>query len=165
MQAGGCKDSWEIPKLELLQSVVPSIQCSGPVMQWSANVTEHAHIQEIKVPTCSGNNRNYYDQIARHLDHSDKCFRFDVAMYFAAWHAESLLSEEDDLDSDQEDDRDKLDALPLHEHMKVLTSCSSVNYFVLADAIVCGHIPNAPRPHHTFATSTTAFHITNKPSL
>ncbi|KAF8449211.1 hypothetical protein L210DRAFT_3609588 [Boletus edulis BED1] len=164
-QAGARKDSWEIPKLELLQSVVPSIQRSGPVMQWSADATEHAHVREIKVPARSGNNRNYYDQIAHHLDRSDKCFRFDVATYFAARHEKSLLSEEDDLDFDQEDDHDELDAPSLHEHMKISISCLSVNYFVIADAIAHGCIPNAPRPHRTFATSTTTFHIADKPSL
>ena len=41
---GARKDSWSIPKLELLQSVVPSIRLSGMLMQWSTDVTEHAHI-------------------------------------------------------------------------------------------------------------------------
>ena len=58
------KDAWTIPKLELLQSIVPSIRLSGAVMQWSADVTEHTHVQEIKVPAHAGNNQNYYSQIA-----------------------------------------------------------------------------------------------------
>ncbi|KAF8838469.1 hypothetical protein BDN67DRAFT_907281, partial [Paxillus ammoniavirescens] len=61
------RTNWEIPKLELPQSVVPSIIQSGAVMQWTADVMEHAHVQEIKVPARSGNNQNYYSQIARHL--------------------------------------------------------------------------------------------------
>ena len=48
-------------------------------MQWSADATEHAHVQEIKVPTRLSNNQNYYDQIPRCLDHSDKCFHFSIA--------------------------------------------------------------------------------------
>ena len=51
--------NWEIPKLELLQSVVPSIRQSRAPMQWTADVMEHAHIDEIKVPACAGNNQNY----------------------------------------------------------------------------------------------------------
>ncbi|KIJ10412.1 hypothetical protein PAXINDRAFT_27957, partial [Paxillus involutus ATCC 200175] len=51
--------NWEIPKLELLQSVVPSIRQSGVAMQWIADITEHVHVKEIKVPACSGNNQNY----------------------------------------------------------------------------------------------------------
>ena len=34
-------NSWRIPKLELLQSIVPSIRLSSAVSQWSADVTEH----------------------------------------------------------------------------------------------------------------------------
>ena len=74
MQAGARKDSWGIPKLELLQSVIPSIQLSGAIMQWSADITEHPHIQEIKILACTGNNQNYYSQIVCYLDHSEKCF-------------------------------------------------------------------------------------------
>jgi len=43
-------DNWYIPKLELMQSVVPSIPRVGVTIQWSADVTEHAHIDQIKDP-------------------------------------------------------------------------------------------------------------------
>ncbi|KAN0074461.1 hypothetical protein V8E55_011873 [Tylopilus felleus] len=46
----GAQDNWGIPKLELLQSVVSGIRESGTPMQWLADVTEHAHVDEIKVP-------------------------------------------------------------------------------------------------------------------
>jgi len=77
----GVQDNWQIPKLELLQSVVPSIRQSGAVIQWSADITEHAHVNEIKIPARASNNQNYYSQISRHLDQLDKCFRFDLATY------------------------------------------------------------------------------------
>ena len=60
-------DHFQIPKLEFMHSVVPSILASGAVMQWSADRTEHAHITEIKIPGRSGNNRSYHPQICRHL--------------------------------------------------------------------------------------------------
>ncbi|KIJ07860.1 hypothetical protein PAXINDRAFT_38790, partial [Paxillus involutus ATCC 200175] len=41
---------WHIPKLELMQSVVPSIAVVGSLLQWSADTTEHAHIAIIKDP-------------------------------------------------------------------------------------------------------------------
>ena len=50
-------------------------------MQWSADVTEHAHVQEIKVPAHASNNQNYYEQIAHYLNRSDKCLRFNIATY------------------------------------------------------------------------------------
>jgi len=34
-------------------------------MQWMADVTEHAHVTEIKQPARSGNNQDYYTQIAQ----------------------------------------------------------------------------------------------------
>ena len=46
----GKSGNWYIPKLEFLQSVVPSICSNGVPMQWSADITEHAHITEIKDP-------------------------------------------------------------------------------------------------------------------
>ena len=70
----GPLEHWEIPKLALLQHVVPSIRASGAIMQWSADVMEHVHVTEIKQPARLGNNQDYYSQIARHLDRSDKCF-------------------------------------------------------------------------------------------
>ena len=43
-------------------------------MQWFADITEHTHVQEIKVLTCAKNNQNYYSQIVQYLDCSEKCF-------------------------------------------------------------------------------------------
>ena len=36
--------NWYIPKLEMMQSVISNIQANGAVIQYSADVTEHAHI-------------------------------------------------------------------------------------------------------------------------
>jgi len=77
--ATGVRSHFKIPKLELLQHAVPSIRASGAVLQWSADVTEHAHVTEIKKLARAGNNQNYYSQIARHLDRAEKCTHFDVA--------------------------------------------------------------------------------------
>ncbi|KAI6036760.1 hypothetical protein BKA83DRAFT_4485779 [Pisolithus microcarpus] len=70
LATGGCSEHFHIPKLELMQHIVSSIQTLGAPMQWSADVTEHAHITKIKNPACTGNNQNYYAQIAHHLNHS-----------------------------------------------------------------------------------------------
>ncbi|KAG1875904.1 hypothetical protein C8R48DRAFT_745572 [Suillus tomentosus] len=56
-------DNWHIPKLELMQSIIPSISNSGMIGQWSADATEHAHIIEIKDPARLTNNNNYNSQI------------------------------------------------------------------------------------------------------
>ena len=135
-------------------------------MQWSTNATEHAHVQEIKVPAWMSNNQNYYDQIAYYLDHSDKCFCFDIATYIEAQQEQTPLLDEDDLDFDQEDDQNngiKSDAPSLSEHMNI--SQLTVNYFAVAEVLSRGCITNALKPHCTFSSSFTAFHIVNKPLL
>ncbi|KAG1733312.1 hypothetical protein EDB19DRAFT_1911660 [Suillus lakei] len=49
-KGGKTIDNWQIPKLELMQSIVTSIHNSGVIAQWSADVTEHAHVTEVKDP-------------------------------------------------------------------------------------------------------------------
>ncbi|KAG1790046.1 uncharacterized protein HD556DRAFT_1446399 [Suillus plorans] len=44
-------DNWFIPKLEFLQSITFGTRNMGALIQWSADVTEHAHVSEIKDPT------------------------------------------------------------------------------------------------------------------
>ncbi|KAF8548782.1 hypothetical protein OG21DRAFT_1479082 [Imleria badia] len=143
----GVWDSWEIPKLELLQSMASSIQSSGPVMQ------------------C--NNQNYYEQISHYLDQSNKCFRFNVATHIETRDQSIFSPDDEDLDSDQrengQDSGIDSNAPSLSEHMNIHRS--SVNYFVVPEALAHGCIPNAPKPYRTFSSSTTVFHIANKPSL
>jgi hypothetical protein len=86
LEAGACQgqsnapiDNWYIPKLEFLQSIVPNIRENGVSIQWSADVTEHAHITAIKDPARAGNNQNYEPQICRFLDRKEKRCRFDLA--------------------------------------------------------------------------------------
>ncbi|KAI6039431.1 hypothetical protein EDC04DRAFT_2603194 [Pisolithus marmoratus] len=43
-------DNWHTPKLKLMQSVVPSITRVGVSIQWSADLTKHACIKQIKDP-------------------------------------------------------------------------------------------------------------------
>ena len=72
-------NNWYIPKLELMQSVVPNIRANGIAFQYPVDATEHAHIAEIKNPARSGNNQNYETQICRDLDCTDKLRQFDLA--------------------------------------------------------------------------------------
>jgi hypothetical protein len=58
-EKGHVIDNWYIPKLEFLQSVVPSIHANGIALQWLADGTEHAYIEVIKDPSESANNRDY----------------------------------------------------------------------------------------------------------
>ena len=73
-------ENWHIPKLELLQSVIPNIRANGAAIQFSADITEHTHITEIKNPARAGNNWQYEAQICRDLDRTDKMCCFDLAI-------------------------------------------------------------------------------------
>ncbi|KAI6009077.1 hypothetical protein BKA83DRAFT_4015075, partial [Pisolithus microcarpus] len=54
-ESGSTLDHWFIPKLELMQSVAPSVSKLGAPVQWSADMTEHAHIEVIKEPASMTN--------------------------------------------------------------------------------------------------------------
>ena len=159
--AVGVRSHFEIPKLELLQHVVPSIRASGAVLQWSADVTEHAHVTEIKKPARAGNNQNYNSQITRHLDRAEKCARFDVATRIL-----SLCEGVGDTGEEEEDHQHEPD-----EETNIDSCCSgsptrkAINYFDIASRLSNGDFPDSPKPLRTFASSTTAIHLAGKPSL
>lgn len=77
-------DHWQIPKLELMLSVVPSIEQVGSLLQWLADTTEHAHIKVVKDPTSRMNNQNYDSQICRYLNHAEKCQQFNTVVALCA---------------------------------------------------------------------------------
>jgi len=102
-------DNWYIPKLELMQSFVPSIRNVGVAIQWTTDVTEHAHVTEIKTPAEASNNHNYDPQICWYLDRSEKCRMFELTMSLTESNAAShgimqggLTAEESDLDGDED---------------------------------------------------------------
>jgi len=152
--SNGPINHWEIPKLELLQHVISSIRNSGPIMQWTADITEHAHVTAIKQPARAGNNQDYYEQIVWHLDRSERCSRFDIATQFA-----SIEQGEGGDDEDQEDGHE-----PDQEAGHTIPFRPSINYFEAANAIASGTVPTVC-PHRIFASSTTAFRLALKLSL
>ena len=159
----GCKgplDHWEIPKLKLLQHVSRSIRASGAVIQWTADVTEHAHVTEIKQPARSGNNQDYYSQIARHLDRREKCYRFDLATRLISIEEGGSWGDDEEDEEDQEHDHEPdLEALSISPAQKI------INYFEIAATLAGGVVPDTVRPHRIFASSTTALRLAVKPSL
>ena len=158
--AAGVHSHFEIPKLELLQHAVPSIQASGAVLQWSADVTEHAHVTEIKKPAHARNNQNYYSQIAWHLDHAEKCTRFDVATCILLLCGGVGDADEEDKDYQYEPDEETdIDLCYTSPTRKV------INYFNIASSLSNGDFPDSPKPFRTFASSTTTINLAVKPSL
>jgi hypothetical protein len=155
---------FEIPKLELLQSVVSSIMWSGTLPQWSADVMERLHINFIKTPRDNTNNLDYYSQICRHLDRDEKRRNFDLATAIHTAANTDLpppheTTEPDwvfDIDGDGDDAVDWKSELPqvawVYGPPRPVT-----NFFAIAAETQSKQSP--PLFPRTFATPTTAFHL------
>ncbi|KAI6117017.1 hypothetical protein EDD16DRAFT_1481772, partial [Pisolithus croceorrhizus] len=99
---GATLNHWEILKLEFMQSVAPSIHQASTVIQWSADTTEHAHIEVVKDPVTTTNNQNYNSQICHTPDCDKKCHLFNTAV---------SLSEQTDTHDSLTGDNSETDAL------------------------------------------------------
>ncbi|KAG1879921.1 hypothetical protein F4604DRAFT_1880050 [Suillus subluteus] len=158
--------NWHIPKIELMQSVVPSICNTSVPMQWSADATEHAHITAIKDPARSSNNNNYDPQICHYLDREEKCRRFDLATGLLDPYKVKLapggFDEGDDEDEGDEDDipADLLFTIPVPGRSQPIT-----NYFVVAQHLRHKDVGSVPLPLRTFTVGRTAFHLAYSPSI
>ncbi|KAG9311317.1 hypothetical protein JVU11DRAFT_8409 [Chiua virens] len=111
-------------------------------MQWTTNITGHAHINKIKVPAHTGNNHNYYNQIAQHLNRLNKCFRFDLAIYIEEWHQMGPAADEE---SSEDEEDHKPDAEKLVSKYSTPTHLI-VNYFAILFMLLNGSNPTAPKP-------------------
>ena len=164
-------ENWYIPKLEMLQSVIPNIRANGAPYQWSADITEHAHQTVIKDPGWSGNKQGYDTQICHGLDRADRVHQFDLATSICEAGVEFMQSDEDSLDKEGSDNE------PYHIH-QISTLLSSIhlvsnladspppkNYFKLAQDLLDGKYPHAQKPYWTFSMPSTAFHLTCEPTF
>ncbi|KAF7311392.1 hypothetical protein MKEN_01041100 [Mycena kentingensis (nom. inval.)] len=97
------QDHFNIPKLELLHSIVPSVRWAGVPMQYTADITEKAHSTQIKVPArTETNHRDYDPQIVRHLDRAEKLRLFTLYTNARAEQVELDLDNPDE-GEDEED--------------------------------------------------------------
>ena len=153
----GCSPSkiWNFCN-QLWSSCLKKRQKTGP--DWT--LKHYAHVKEIKLPVCAGNNQNCYSQITRHLDRLEKCFCFDLATYIDR-HVDQSPGLEDELDGDNKHEPDTETSSLTGYHTP---TCSVIDYFAILSALQQGFSPSVPWPFQTFATSTTAFHLAMKPS-
>ncbi|KAI5982061.1 hypothetical protein EDD15DRAFT_2378525 [Pisolithus albus] len=157
---------WHIPKLELMQSVSPSIERVGSILQWSADTTEHAHIEVIKDPASTTNNHSYDTQICRSLDRSEKCRLFDTALALHGSTSEptsmqQLGRETNDSDSESSErdkDRSVLDGIWTSKR-------KTTSFFDVAAQLSVSPPDSVPRPLRTFIAGSTAIHLNYDPSL
>lgn len=166
MGKAGPIEHWHIPKLEFLQSVVPSIRASGVPLQWSADVTERAHIPLIKQPASRSNNQNHEQQICRNLDRRDKVAQFELATAMVKAGVDLGFSNSDPDESDEEDSDEEGPRLvsttsELRRNIKLDNESSRVlvNYFAHSAKLLCDK--DALRPFRTFVSSqdNTAFQV------
>ncbi|KAJ7036721.1 hypothetical protein C8F04DRAFT_1336137, partial [Mycena alexandri] len=156
-------ENWHIPKLEFLQSVVPAIRANGVPLQWSADVTEHAHITLVKDPASNSNHQSYEAQICRHLDRRQKCRQFDLATAMETAGVGFLAPEL------QQDDNELSfvdGTVDLLDHIEPVTKLGgtgrvAVDYFTESSLLEEGKFPRAPIPYRTFTDSAnlTGFHL------
>jgi len=155
-------DNWYIPKLELLQSVVPSIQTSGAPAQWTADVTEHAHIVVVKNPARRSNNVNIDPQICRQLDHLKKCSRFKLT---------TSLQEVRDHHQD-EDDKD-FTPINTDDDTQLFQSVAKLgqpkhfpaDYFAKAQELLVSPRGSVPIPLHMSVVCNTVINIIKDPKI
>lgn len=128
-------DNWFIPKLEFMQSVVSNIRLNGAAAQWSADITENAHIHVAKNPVCLGNNQAQESQICHYLDRSDKVRQFDLATAIRSAHIDfcALFNSEDDsplLNTFDKDDSDsEVDVTIISSSSALLKNINPVSSF------------------------------------
>jgi hypothetical protein len=166
-----------IPKLELLHSVITSIRWSGPPIQWSADPTEHAHIDVVKVPSENTNNGQYGPQICRYLDRDERRRLFDLATTIreAGEDLESIIY---GITGNQRDeDGDTLDGEPNEDWITELDtvgrvcgpSRKTVDLFAAADALIVRTLSEGSggvvQPLRTFSTSWAAFSLNRRPDI
>ncbi|KAJ7030184.1 hypothetical protein C8F04DRAFT_1211785 [Mycena alexandri] len=167
-------NNWHIPKLEFLQSVVPAIRANGVPLQWSADITEHAHITLVKDPASHSNNQKYEAQICRYLDRQAKCRQFDLATAIQVAGVEFIAPQLHPIpEGDDDDDEpssfitatadllDQIEPVTVTNLAGTHTGRAFVNYFTESSLLLAGKFVNAPTPYRTFTASdgSTAFHL------
>jgi hypothetical protein len=150
-------DHFQIPKLELMHGVVPSVVESGAVIQWSADRTEHAHITEIKVPGRSGNNQDHNPQICRWLDRSEKHQNFSLALKLRVPDTDPAGILDGREPFEDSDDIDQINGLSL--------ATPPPDFFTRAVRLTASISPSTPLPLRVFSADTTAFHLNRHPDL
>ena len=163
-------DNWYIPKLELMQNIVPSVRRSGVAIQWMADVTEHTHITEIKDLARQSNNNNYDPQICHYLDRKEKLHRFELATTFrqlafditANEASPTSTREDEDSDDDQESEGELENGKPSISFPAL--SRPLTDYFTIA-RLLASSPSTALTPLCSFSIGATAFHLSLKPSV
>ncbi|KAI9567568.1 hypothetical protein HD554DRAFT_2039579 [Boletus coccyginus] len=177
-KSGAALDHWQIPKLELMQSVALSIGQLGVPVQWSADMTEHAHVEMIKEPMASTNNHHYDVQICHYLDRIEKFQLFETATCLSSAATTDSNGGQDILDSEIDeaavdsadpsaDDEDLQDS----EHPTALLNDIWApkrpvpSLFAITEKLLAAVPGTIPYLICTFVSRETALHLNYNPSI
>ncbi|KIO02103.1 hypothetical protein M404DRAFT_28061 [Pisolithus tinctorius Marx 270] len=156
---------------ELMQSIVPSVKCVGVTIQWTADVTEHAHVSEIKTPASASNNNNYNPQICRYLDRAEKCRTFELAtsLYESKTHSHGHVEEKSlEVEDGSSDDGDS--EISDHEEANLVSKTPGptrpvTDYFAISVHLRTQDPDSIPFPLHSFITDGMAINLSYDPPL
>ena len=161
-------DNWYISKLELMQSFVPSIKWLSIAIQWTADITDHAHVTEIKTPARASNNNNYNPQICPFLDQAEKCWVFELMTLICQKDLFVPLQDLKDVDHEiDKNERDNQDSDETESDITPTTSLASppTNYFIIAIHLHSKDQASIPFPLHTFTVGSTAINLAYNPLI
>lgn len=104
-EKGNVIEHWNIPKLEVMQNVAPSIPLIG--LPFTGLRIQQSTLTSMffKIPAINTNNIDIESQICRYLDRQEKCHAFSLALHIREKEDKSnwLRSAGMDLDLDDDD--------------------------------------------------------------
>ncbi|KAF8120728.1 hypothetical protein EV363DRAFT_1407065 [Boletus edulis] len=148
-KSGAALDHWQIPKLELMQSVAPSVSQIGVPVQWSADTTEHAHVEMPAFETAT---------------------RLSSALHNGPDNGQDIPDSEVDLAAGDVDDPSAEDE-DSEEHPTALLNDIWApkrpvpNFFSIAQTLLTAVPGSIPHPIRTFTSGPTAFRLNYDPSI
>jgi hypothetical protein len=155
---------FHILKLELMQHVIPSITQVGSLLQWSADTTEHTHIEVVKDPASMMNNQDYNGQICHVLDCDEKRRLFETAILLRMSQTTAEVGGEEDNGSDHENDRDGTSNENILEDLWT-TKHKTTDFFKVAARTASTPTDASSSPPCTIVAGSVAIHLNIEPKL
>ncbi|KIO08002.1 hypothetical protein M404DRAFT_23247 [Pisolithus tinctorius Marx 270] len=157
--------------LELMQSIIPSVKHVRVTIQWTADVTEHAHVSEIKTPASASNINNYDPQICWYLDCTEKCRTFELmtSLYESKTHSHGCAEEKSlEVEDGSSDDGDS--EISDREEVNLVSKMPGpmwpvTDYFTISVRLRTQDPDSIPFPLCSFITDGTAINLSYNPLL
>ena len=157
---GNVLEDWQIPKLGLMQNITPSIPLLGPPIHWSADTTERAHIDVVKIPATAMNNIDFEPQISRFLNRYEKCRAFSHALHL---RENEMIKPETELMDGSSDTKDNWELDEDGEGVKLSPNgwapCTALHHITNYFASSAKSFKSQVLPACPFISGQVAFHL------